>query len=115
MSQRQGRSARELANKEGAGVAAPNTLNNESVNESTRSPRKSQPAQALLDANSPAPLVLALRPKDAAKALGLGARKLWEQSQPRGPIPCARLGKAVIYPVDQLRAWIAKECGEVSR
>lgn len=35
---------------------------------------------------------LALRPKDAAKALGIGARKLWALSHPRGPIPCVRVG-----------------------
>jgi hypothetical protein len=115
MSNRQQPRVRELVNKEGAGVAAPNTLDNDCVHESTRSPRKSQPAKALQVVGSPAPLILALRPKDAAKALGLGVRKLWEETQPRGPIPCVRLGKAVVYPVDQLRAWLAKECGEVSR
>jgi hypothetical protein len=64
--------------------------------------------------NNPLPVpVMGLRPKQAAKVLGIGERKLWEQSQPRGPIPCVRLGKTVIYPVEQLRAWMAKECGEV--
>lgn len=60
--------------------------------------------------------VLALRPKEAATALGIGERKLWELTQPRGPIPCARLGTCIVYPVDLLRDWLAnqakKEAGE---
>lgn len=115
MSQRQGRRARELVNKEGAGVAAPDTLPNNCVGESTRSDLKRQSKPPLRVERVPILPTLALRPNDAAKALGLGVRKLWQETQPRGPIPCVRLGKAVIYPVDQLRAWLAKECGEVSR
>ncbi len=53
------------------------------------------------------PSPLALRPRDAAKALGIGQRKLWELSQPRGPIPCVRVGQCVLYPVAQLQAWLA--------
>lgn len=58
---------------------------------------------------SPSPSPLALRPRDAAKALGIGQRKLWELSQPRGPIPCVRVGTCVLYPVAQLEAWLAAE------
>jgi hypothetical protein len=57
---------------------------------------------------APAPL-LALRPKDAAKALGIGQRKLWELTQPRGPIPCVRVGCCVIYPCHLLQAWLAAQ------
>lgn len=56
---------------------------------------------------TPAPL--ALRPKDAAKALGIGQRKLWELSQPRGPIPCVRVGCCVLYPYHLLQAWLAQQ------
>lgn len=52
---------------------------------------------------------LALRPKDAAHALGIGQRKLWDLTAPRGPIPCARVGVCVVYPVESLRAWLASE------
>ncbi len=52
---------------------------------------------------------LALRPKDAAKALGIGQRKLWELSQPRGPIPCVRVGSCVLYPIAQLEKWLAEQ------
>lgn len=41
---------------------------------------------------------LALRPREAAKVLGIGQRKLWDLTHPRGPIPCVRLGVCVLYP-----------------
>jgi excisionase family DNA binding protein len=49
---------------------------------------------------------LALRPKEAAKALGIGTRLLWEMTN-RGEIPCVRIGRCVTYPVDLLREWLA--------
>ncbi len=62
------------------------------------------------------PAPLALRPKDAARALGIGQRKLWELSQPRGPIPCVRVGCCVLYPYAQLQSWLAEQVGkEVAR
>ncbi len=65
-----------------------------------------------LSGMNPAPTPIALRPKDAASALGIGQRKLWALSQPRGPIPCVRVGACVLYPVAQLQAWLAKQAGE---
>ncbi len=55
------------------------------------------------------PEPLALRPREAAAALGIGERKLWELTAPRGPIPCAKIGTCVVYPVDALRAWLAAQ------
>jgi hypothetical protein len=55
------------------------------------------------------PTPLALRPKDAAKALGIGQRKLWELTHPRGPIPCVRVGCCVLYPYHLLQAWLAEQ------
>jgi hypothetical protein len=56
---------------------------------------------------------LALRPPEAAKALGISARTLWELTAPRGPIPCVRIGngkrKTVLYAVDQLQAWLREQ------
>jgi hypothetical protein len=53
---------------------------------------------------------LALRPRDAAKALGISARTLWGLTAPRGPIPCLRIGhgkrQAVLYPLADLREWM---------
>lgn len=64
---------------------------------------------------------LALRPREAAKALGLSARTLWGLTVPRGPIPCLRVGhgkrQTVLYPVADLQAWLstnAKEAKGVS-
>jgi predicted DNA-binding transcriptional regulator AlpA len=50
---------------------------------------------------------LALRAKDAAIALGIGARLLWSMTN-RNEIPHIRLGKAVLYPVDALRTWLSE-------
>jgi predicted DNA-binding transcriptional regulator AlpA len=56
---------------------------------------------------------LALRPREAAKALGISARTLWNLTAPRGPIPCVRIGrgkrKSVLYPVAELQAWLAQQ------
>jgi len=50
---------------------------------------------------------LALRPKEAAVALGISTRKLWEITADRSSgIPVIRLGKAVLYPVAQLQEWL---------
>ena len=53
---------------------------------------------------------LALRPKDAAKALGIGERKLWELTADRtSGIPHVRFGKAILYPVRELCDWLAEQ------
>ena len=55
-----------------------------------------------------APLRLALRAKDAALALAIGERKLWELTN-RNLIPHVRIGKAIVYPVELLRQWLAEQ------
>ena len=58
---------------------------------------------------------LALRPRDAAKALGIGQRKLWGLTSPRGPIACIRLSSGlVLYPIEALRQWLAEETQRAS-
>ncbi|TWU28411.1 helix-turn-helix domain-containing protein [Bythopirellula polymerisocia] len=56
---------------------------------------------------------LALRPREAAKALSISARTLWGQTAPRGPIPCLRIGhgkrQSVLYPVAELQAWLSQQ------
>lgn len=65
--------------------------------------KKTSPSQADL-------LCLALRPREAAKALGIGERKLWEITADRASgVPHIRLGRAVLYPVDLLRDWLAQQ------
>ncbi|MGD9691097.1 MAG: helix-turn-helix domain-containing protein [Phycisphaerales bacterium] len=51
---------------------------------------------------------LALRAPDAARALGISPRLLWTLTN-QNVVPHVRLGKAVIYPVDQLRDWLAAQ------
>lgn len=51
---------------------------------------------------------LAMRLRDAAKALGVSDGFLWQQTK-RGVVPHIRVGKAVLYPVDSLRDWLKKQ------
>ncbi len=55
-----------------------------------------------------APPCLALRPKDAARALGIGERLLWSKTN-SGEIPCVRIGRAVVYPVNLLRDYLDQQ------
>ena len=49
---------------------------------------------------------LALRPREAAKALGISERMLWSLTAPRGTVPAVRIGTCVLYPVTGLQAWL---------
>jgi excisionase family DNA binding protein len=53
---------------------------------------------------------LALRPREAAKALGVSERSLWEWTH-RGDVPHVRIGRTIMYPVDALRAWLNRQAG----
>jgi len=52
---------------------------------------------------------LALRPRDAARRLGISPRTLWEWTR-AGIIPCVRIGsgrrKVVLYSVAELQSWL---------
>jgi len=48
---------------------------------------------------------LALRPKEAAEALGISERLLLDWTHEHG-LPCVRLGRVVLYPVDLIREWL---------
>ncbi len=63
-------------------------------------------ANAADDAN-PTPR-LALRPKEACVALSIGPRLLWSMTN-CGEIPHVRIGRAVVYPVDELRRWLSEQ------
>ncbi len=60
---------------------------------------------------------LALRPREAAKALGVSPRTLWSLTAPRGPIPCVRIGhgkrQTVLYPVAELQTWLSRQAEAV--
>lgn len=51
---------------------------------------------------------LALRPRSAAKALGISVRTLWALTA-SGQIPHIKLGRAVLYPVGQLQTWLSDQ------
>jgi predicted DNA-binding transcriptional regulator AlpA len=64
-------------------------------------------------ASDPCLPCLALRPKHAAAALGIGERKLWEITADRSSgIPHVRLGRAIVYPVRELADWLAERAAE---
>ena len=58
---------------------------------------------------------LALRPREAAKALGISPRLLWQLTKD-GHIPCVRVGdgkrKTVLYPLADLQAWLSQKANE---
>src|SRR5262245_35518387 len=55
---------------------------------------------------------LALRPRDAARMLGVSPRTLWGWTRAR-IVPCVRVGtgkrRTVLYPVADLRAWLTRQ------
>ena len=51
---------------------------------------------------------LALRPREAAAALGVSERTLWDWTQ-RGDVPHVRRNKTILYPVDVLRRWLDEQ------
>jgi len=57
---------------------------------------------------------IALRPRDAAKILGVSPRTLWAWTQ-AGLIPCAKIGtgkrKTVLYSVADLQSWLSQQAG----
>ncbi len=63
---------------------------------------KDEPA---ITTTTPSDERIAMRPKEAAKLLGIGERKLWELTN-RGEIPHAKAGRAVVYSVDALKHWL---------
>lgn len=56
------------------------------------------------DARTP---VLLLNATEAADALSIGTRKLWELTN-CGDIPCVRIGRAVRYDPEDLKSWIQR-------
>ena len=54
---------------------------------------------------------LALRPREAARLLGIGQRLLWSKTN-AGEIPHLRIGRCVVYPIDQLRSWLAGQAAK---
>lgn len=57
---------------------------------------------------------LALRPREAAKMLGIGERLLWSKTN-AGEIPHMRIGRRVVYPVHLLVGWMDEQAAKGSR
>lgn len=55
---------------------------------------------------APRPEPLLLRPAEAARFLAISPRKLWELTNCR-EVPAIRIGRALRYPTEDLRAWVA--------
>jgi excisionase family DNA binding protein len=55
---------------------------------------------------------LALRPREAARVLGVSPRTLWGWTN-AGIVPCVRVGtgkrRTVLYPVADLQAWLSRQ------
>jgi predicted DNA-binding transcriptional regulator AlpA len=55
---------------------------------------------------------LALRPREAARALGISPRLLWQLTKD-GHVPCVCLGsgkrRTVLYPLAELQAWLTRQ------
>jgi len=52
---------------------------------------------------------LLLTPREAAKTLSVCEKTLWTWTEPRGPIPAVRFGKAVRYSHAALARFIAEQ------
>jgi excisionase family DNA binding protein len=50
---------------------------------------------------------LSLRPREAARALGVSERWLWEQTK-AGEIPCTKVGRVTLYPREMLEDWLRR-------
>ncbi len=55
---------------------------------------------------------LLLKPRQAAPVLEISERQLWAQTQPRGPIPCVRIGNCVRYSPEALQQYITSQSGD---
>lgn len=67
--------------------------------------------------NKPAPTIppLALRPREAAIALGMSEKALFSRTFPRGDIPAVKVGSRVIYFQHQICEWADKELARQQR
>ena len=55
---------------------------------------------------APPNLKMLLPADEAAESLSICPKTLWNHTEPRGTIPCVRIGTRVLYDPLDLRAWI---------
>ena len=69
----------------------------------------------MISTNNSSPL--ALRPREAGKALGISPRLLWQLTKD-GHVPCVRVGngkrRTVLYPLSELQAWLARQAAQAT-
>lgn len=55
-------------------------------------------------------VAVALRQADAARAIGVSPRTLhrWTKDKSLG-VPCRRIGRVILYPIDELKRWAANQ------
>ena len=58
---------------------------------------------------------LALRPKDAARFIGVSERTFHSMKACGQLPPAVKLGGCVLYPVEDLRWWLAWNCPTIGR
>ena len=83
---------------------------------SVRIPHRKEPTmskKSIVNLDPGDPSCLALRPKAAAKVIGIGQRQLGQLTR-AGEIPHVRLGQAVLYPVNALREWLIRRVSRSS-
>lgn len=73
-----------------------------------------RPSAFSLTAAEPAIEPMALRPREAARALGISERLLWDWARTEG-LPHLRIGNVVLYPVAALRTWLADRVAAASQ
>ena len=56
-------------------------------------------------------LRLLLPAPEAAEALSVCDKTLWSVTEPRGDLPCVRIGRRVLYDPTDLRRWIDSQKG----
>jgi len=62
-----------------------------------------------MKSNTPqSPTPLALRPREAAQALGISERHLWTKTNLK-EIPHFRIGRAILYPVHLLEKYLTEQ------
>lgn len=62
--------------------------------------------EEIVNANAPIVPHLLLTARDAARTLAVCEKTLWSWTQPRGPIPVVKIGRAVRYDVRDLQRFV---------
>ncbi len=67
----------------------------------------------LIPARAPVIEPLSLRPAEAARAIGISERLLWQWTREQW-VPHVRIGNVVLYPVEQLSRWLNERTTQIT-